>query len=142
MIPFFALFLCFYLILFLVSCIVCYKCDCSCILLMIYAVLPTNAPLLAPSGPPMSLQAESEARTLTLSWSPPSPPDRNGAITSYQVDCTSSGLASSSGETAELSLVVRGLVPYTSYNCCVLASTAVGTGPSSCQLFRTDEAGE
>ena len=99
-------------------------------------------PLLAPSGPPMGLQGESEVRMLTLSWNPPSPPDRNGAITGYSVDCTSSALASSSSDTAELSLVVRGLVPYTSYNCCVVASTAVGTGPSSCQLFRTDEAGE
>ena len=37
-IPFFALFLCFYLILFLVSSIVCYKCDCSCSTISIHAL--------------------------------------------------------------------------------------------------------
>ena len=112
-------------------------------LYIIYYLFPSNdPPLLAPSGPPTSLLAKTGARNLTLSWSPPAPPDRNEAIASYKVDCTSSGVPSSSGETAELSLVVSSLVPFTVYNCCVLASNAVGTGPSSCQLFRTKEAGE
>ena len=106
-------------------------------------LLPTNASAtIAPSGPPTGLQAESAANNLTLSWSPPSPNDRNGAITGYQADCNCNRMACSNGETANLSLVVSRLVPYTVYNCCVLASTAVGTGPSSCQLFTTDEAGE
>ena len=109
----------------------------------LYYLFPSNdPPLLAPSGPPTSLLAKTGARNLTLSWSPPAPSDRNEAIASYKVDCTSSGVPSSSGETAELSLVVSSLVPFTVYNCCVLASNAVGTGPSSCQLFRTKEAGE
>ena len=113
------------------------------VLPVIYHLLPTNGfTSTAPSGPPMGLQAVLGARKLNLAWNPPSPPERNGVISGYMAICTASGLASLSSGTSQLRLIVSPLVPYTAYNCCVLARNAAGTGPNICQSFKTKEAGE
>ena len=118
-------------------------CGCVYVLSVIYHLHRTNGfTTTAPSSPPMDLQAVVGERRLNLAWSPPSPLERNGVITGYKVICTASGLASFSSETAQQRLIVIPLVPYTAYNCCVLALTAAGTGPSICQSFKTKEAGE
>ena len=70
------------------------------------------------------------SHTLTLSWSPPLPSQRNGVIISYLITYSSGGSIINSNRTSSTSLTITGLQPFTSYTCTVSAATTVGDGPA------------
>ena len=86
---------------------------------------------LVPSGPPQNIINSVTSRTLTLSWSPPLLPQRNGVIISYLITCSSGGSIINSTRTSSTSLTITGLQPFTNYTCSVRAATTVGDGPAT-----------
>ena len=84
----------------------------------------------------------SDGRSITVSWSPPNLMDRNGVITSYTVNCSSSGVATitmvySVAETYTLG----GFKPATSYTCDIVAANSAGMGPRESSTVTTSEDG-
>ena len=98
--------------------------------------------LLAPSGPPRNLNITTSSRSLTLSWHPPLPSQRNGVIISYYINCSLKRIAIFN-ETRESnisnSVNVPDLVPGTKYICSVVASTVKGDGPAAVMGVTTEE---
>ena len=93
---------------------------------------------IVPSGSPLNFIISVTSRTLTLSWSPPLPSQRNGVIISYLVTCNSKN----STRTSSTSLTITGLQPFTNYTCTVSAATMVGDGPPATVSGTSDEDGE
>ena len=101
-----------------------------------------------PSGPPVSLSADLTSSTrVTLTWSDPPSPQRNGEITGYSVEVCQTDPGGScrtlptNGD--QTSLDVPSLHPYSLYDWRVAAHTSVGRGPySSYTSFRMPEDGE
>ena len=77
--------------------------------------------------------------SLTASWEPPLPDERNGVISSYTLNCTGGS------EILELRLnpistiTLYDLRPNTQYMCEVAASTSAGIGPFTNQISITTE---
>ena len=92
---------------------------------------------LVPNGPPQNINVEMTAHTLTLSWSPPLPSQRNGVIISYLITCSSGGSIINSTRTSSTSLTITGLQPFTNYTCSVSAATIVGDGPTTARTIET-----
>ncbi len=111
-----------------------------------YTVPPRNIFLFtAPSGPPTDLQATPiTSRSALLSWTPPSPEQRNGVIVAYSVLCVQSEglLIALNSTTAEMSIDAPGLAPASQYTCQVSASTHAGEGPFATITFSTEEDGK
>lgn len=86
----------------------------------------------------------SSPRSALFTWEPPSPDKQNGIIVEYLINIT----AANTGETfqqstAENSLRIDNLKPYTTYLCIVAASTSAGIGPFSTVLsIQTPEDGK
>ena len=84
----------------------------------------------APNGPPQNFIATVEGNSITLSWEPPPPENRNGIINSYTLSC-----AVEDGTNIELVLnpvlqmSLYDLSPNAEHSCRVAASTAAGIGP-------------
>ena len=96
-----------------------------------------------PSGPPQNFTISTTSRTLTLSWSPPLPSQRNGVIISYLITYSSGGSIINSTRTSSTSLTITGLQPFTSYTCTVSAATIRGDGPATAVISGvTDEDSE
>ena len=95
---------------------------------------------LAPSGRPQNFIVSTTSRTLTLTWSPPLPSQRNGVIINYLVTCTVGGMTSSNRMSGTSRVVA--IDPFTSYTCSVLAATMVGDGPPATSNGTSDEDGE
>ena len=95
-----------------------------------------------PSGPPLNFVISVTSRTLTLSWSPPLPSQRNGVIISYLITCSSGGSIINSTRTSSTSLTITGLQPFTNYICSVSAVTTVGDGPQTLVSGTSNEDGE
>ena len=95
---------------------------------------------LVPSGAPQEFTILSISHTLTLSWSPPLPSQRNGVITSYLVTCTIGGVTNSN-RISGTSQVIN-IDPFTSYTCSVRAATMVGDGPPATVSGTSDEDSE
>ena len=96
--------------------------------------------LNAVSGPPQNFVISTTSHTLTLSWSPPLPSQRNGVITSYLVFCTIGGVTTSNRISGTSQVVA--IDPFTSYTCTVSAATMVGDGPPATVSGTSDENGE
>ena len=94
---------------------------------------------LVPSGPPQNFINLVTSRTLTLSWSPPLPPQRNGVIINYLITCSLEGSIINSTRTSNTSLTITGLQPFTNYTCTVRAATIVGDGLASMLDIVTSE---
>ena len=98
----------------------------------------------APSAAPIELSIVSQTSTsLTLSWAPLPPENRNGIITGYSINVTHNNTGNSMHlSSTEEFIIVESLSPYTVYLCSVAAQTAVGLGPYTPPLTaRTDEDG-
>ena len=77
--------------------------------------------------------------TLSASWEPPLPEDRNGVIISYTLSCVT-------GDTDEdlsldlnpvFAIILYDLSPQTQYNCQISAATSVGSGPATDSISAT-----
>ena len=93
----------------------------------------------APSGPPQNLMLTVDETSLTASWEPPLPEERNGVISSYTLNC------SGGSEILELRLnpistiTLYDLGPNTQYMCEVAAWTSAGMGPFTDLISITTE---
>ena len=95
---------------------------------------------IVPSGSPLNFTISSvTSRTLTLSWYPPLPSQRNGVIISYLITCSSGDSIINSTQTSNTSLTITGLQPFTNYTCTVSAATIVGDGPAATNSTMTNE---
>lgn len=91
------------------------------------------------TGPPVIVTVFSpSSRNLTVIWD--SPEDQNevhGIITSFTVTCnTSIGHTidvQSSEENVTMEVSFNGLLPYTTYNCCVSTETTKANSSAACQ---------
>lgn len=98
-----------------------------------------------PSGVPTGLSAgRVEPDSISLTWTPPDPGQRNGMIRHYLIKLSIVGSLSTvthvRTSTSGTSYQVTGLRPYTVYSISVAAVT-VGTGPSSSSInITTNEA--
>ena len=72
-------------------------------------------------------------RTALLSWDPPNFADRNGVITGYVINVTSTEVTLQYTSNT-VNLTLDALSPFTTYNCIIAARTSVGTGPFSAVL--------
>ena len=98
--------------------------------------------LSAPSGPPHNLSIIISSRSLTLSWHPPPPSQRNGVIQSYYINCSFKGIAifnETRNSTIPSSVNVSNLIPGSEYICSVIASTVKGGGPAAVMRVKTEE---
>lgn len=97
------------------------------------------------TGPPANITVVSpSSRSLTVTWSPPVNLERmHGVIVSFTVKCgsfnTSSNDRLSSIEIIKVSF--SGLLPYTSYNCCVSVKTTIANSSVVCHEGTTLEEG-
>ena len=86
------------------------------------------------------------ATTISLTWQPLNFLDRNGVIIYYTVKYNStlrndSGIEQISGST--MSITLSNLIPYTTYNITIAASTSAGRGPESpIQFVTTKQSGK
>ena len=95
----------------------------------------------APSGPPINLIVKVTSRSITLSWSLPLLPQRNGVIINYLIDFIV-GSAVNSIRQPGTSLNIPA-DPFTNYSCTVSAATVVGDGPATAVISGvTDEESE
>ena len=99
---------------------------------------------VVPSSSPTDLAAIVYSSTeVYLSWSPPPKSERNGVIIEYNI----SMISTESEEHVHITTIatnisIGSLLPYTTYQCAVAASTSVGQGPFTTYLyFETKEAG-
>ena len=95
-----------------------------------------------PSGSPLNFTNSTTSRTLTLSWSPPLPSQRNGVIVNYLITCSSGGSIINSTRTSSTILTITGLQPFTDYFCLVRAATIAGDGPATVMHVLTKEESE
>ena len=92
-----------------------------------------------PAGPPRQFFGIAESSTsFTVSWSAPGTP--NGVITEYQLQCSGGGQVFSRNVT-EITTMMSGLLPYTSYSCNITAHTSVGGGPAATTSVTTKQDG-
>ena len=94
----------------------------------------------APNGPPQNFIATVESNSITLSWEPPPPENRNGIINSYTLSCdveAGTNIELILNPVSQMSLY--DLSPNTEYTCRVAASTAVGIGPYTVDISVTTE---
>ena len=92
-----------------------------------------------PNGLPQNITFLLTSRSLTLSWSPPLPSQRNGVIISYLITCSSGDIIINTTRTSSTSLTITGLQPFTNYTCSVSASTIIGDGPAVVNSAITSE---
>ena len=85
----------------------------------------------APSGPPLQFSLEKAfPRSITLSWQYPPEEDRNGVITGFIVQLTEYTTSNVTAvETANTTITISGVKPYTLYYAEVAAFTMEGMGP-------------
>ena len=98
--------------------------------------------MLAASGPPTNFSITISSRSLTLSWHPPLPSQRNGVIISYYINCSSEGIVifnETRNSNIPNSVIVSNLVPGNEYICSVIASTVKGDGPAAVMRVTTEE---
>ena len=81
----------------------------------------------------------SSSRTLGLEWENPLLDDRDGTVTSYEVNCTSTFgyyyFVSVAGGVLECDIVDLAL--FSNYSCCVRALTTNGYSNSACAMEQT-----
>ena len=83
-----------------------------------------------------------DGRSISLSWDPPSLMDRNGVITSYTVNCRSSGVATVTMTYSAAGMyILGGFKPATPYSCDIVAANSAGMGPAESSTVTTSEDG-
>ena len=86
-----------------------------------------------PNGYPQNFMGTADtSRSAVLVWNPPPAEEQNGIIVNYVINVTEADR----GVTFQLfsrntSVSVNSLLPFTSYNFLIAASTSVGVGPFS-----------
>lgn len=95
--------------------------------------------LSVPTSAPIGLDVVSQSSTsVTVSWSPPQSERQNGIISRYSVNVTKSNSGESSLlSTADRSITLEQLDPFTTYLISVAAQTAIGLGPYTLPLTVT-----
>ena len=86
------------------------------------------------------------SRTLTFSWHPPiDPKRRHGDVLRYPIVCVSEDNPGSTfaaaGQSDDRELVLQGLLPYNTYNCCMSVQTTLANSSAVCKKARTLEEG-
>ena len=86
------------------------------------------------------------SRILTFSWDlPADPKQRHGTVIltsiTREAEGTSGHGVSGYSFGDESTATLDGLLPYSTYNCCVSVRTTLATSPSACQNARTPEDG-
>ena len=100
---------------------------------------PTHSTV--PSGPPLSLEVVVGVNDVTFTWSLPEVTLRNGIITGFTLSCFSGGsLMARRTLTEPGSHTVTGLSADTEYNCSVVATNSMGSGPPATLALRTQSA--
>ena len=110
---------------------------------------PTFLNTAAPTGAPQSFSSTPgdhgpSSRELTFSWDLPLPTERNGIITSYTISCSPDSATLPLVETTlpgEGGLTVGGFMPFTEYNCAIVATNSQGSGPPATATTITNEDG-
>ena len=92
--------------------------------------------LLVPGVPSNVIFSDIQSDSFVLSWSAPNP-SQCQYTDSYVVNC-SSHTDQPYHTAVESSLTVTGLLPFTSYNCCVTANNSAGEGNQTCSTVRTE----
>ena len=92
------------------------------------------------TGAPVNISiTSSSSRSLTVSWDSPDDPDQlHGNILSYTITC---GALSTSNVPASKDVSFDGLLPYSTYNCCVSMETTKANSSAACQEGTTLEEG-
>jgi len=98
----------------------------------------------APAGPPLNFVVFPGARSITFSWAPPNPTERNGVITVYSVSCTpQTGVESISMQYTQAgTFSLEGFTPATMYSCSIFASNRQGDGPVASKIIHTQNDGK
>ena len=80
------------------------------------------------------MESIQSSTAISFSWTAPTVFEQNGRIVTYTINVTETG----SGVTiqrivpsSQTSILIFSLLPFTSYDCYIAASTSVGTGPFS-----------
>ncbi|XP_038049619.1 receptor-type tyrosine-protein phosphatase delta-like [Patiria miniata] len=95
-----------------------------------------------PMGPPENITTSLIGpKELHFTWKPPMCGLQNGIITSYNYTLTdpSTNVTQKSGSVLTMDVLIGGLVPYVLYQFSVQANTAIGPGPVSHLVVRTEE---
>ena len=89
--------------------------------------------IIVPTGAPLNLAANANgSRAISLAWDLPEPEKQNGVIVGYLVRIIPIiGGQTMDYETEGYYLLIGDLLPHTTYECVVAATTEVGTGPFS-----------
>lgn len=87
-----------------------------------------------------------DSTSMILTWGTPVNDSDDGDVLNYIVDCSSDAnrafsLSVTSPAGAERRAVLRSLLPYTMYSCCVAVETDTGRSPVSCVEQTTLEEG-
>ena len=76
------------------------------------------------------------SRSMILSWDPPGEDLRNGTIQRYSIICSSDDhvgfYLQQTISVSSQSILMTGLNPFISYNCCIATITTNGNGPYRC----------
>ncbi len=91
----------------------------------------------------MFVESIESSSSITFNWNALLVAEQNGQITSYTINVTETGSGQSIQRTVpstQTSISITALLPFTSYDCSIAASTSVGIGPFSTILtVRTPE---
>ena len=117
-----------------------------CIYIILYHLTDFSFCSTAPSGTPLSLQVVVGVTEIAISWSPPEVTLRNGMIIGYTLSCSPNDSAvvtlMITTFTEAGSHTVDGFLASTDYNCSIVATNRVGTGPPARISFTTQTEGE
>lgn len=93
-------------------------------------------------GPPVNISIVSpSSRSLIVSWDSPDHPDQlHGNIISYSITCDTITTNVPASEEA-MDVLFDGLLPYTTYNCCVSMEATIANSSAACQEGVTLEEG-
>lgn len=86
------------------------------------------------------------SRTMEIGWSTPQNDSRDGLFENFQVLCITQSdrsivYANTVTDRFASTDTIENVVPYTSYNCCVLMTTTQGSSPYACAAAITDQDG-
>ena len=102
---------------------------------ILYYVLSTNA---APSAPPTNFEVAVTGTTMVFSWSPPAVMQQNGEIILYTLTCMQTAGNLVTATTTDLQFTIDTYIPGATFQCSVLATNAIGDGPSAELTLKTE----
>ena len=92
----------------------------------------------APSAPPTNFAVAVTGTTMAFSWSPPGVMQQNGEIISYTLTCMQTAGNPVTATTTDLQFTIDTYIPGATFQCSVLATNAIGDGPSAELTLNTE----